>query len=80
MKYTYIKVEDWCSLWRGDELIAETHSLTIQDLADFAEQDGEIELVAISGYDTACDHEVTELQGFKGVTLDKWLSLAKEPA
>lgn len=79
MKITVVEVDDWTGMWKDDEFVMENHSLDFGLLRDTA--DGEPFVFEHHWLDgTAADREVIELGGFKGVTLNKWLSLGKEKA
>lgn len=83
MKYTYIKIEEWCGLWRGDELVSEGHDMSVGNLYDYTKQDGEFELVYYGypdegAHGDAFSHE-HDFGGFADKTLAEWLPLCGEP-
>jgi hypothetical protein len=66
-------------MWKDDTFVMENHSLEFSCLHDAA--GGEPFTFEHHWFDgTAADREVMALGGFRGVTLDKWLSLGKEKA
>lgn len=76
---TVLIVDDWAGLWRDDELMTEGHSVGVHDLAHVAEGEPFL-LVRKNVEGSKADEEVLSTGGFRGITLDKWLSLAEEPA
>jgi len=83
MKYTYIKIEEWCGLWRGDELVHEGHDMDIGLLYDFTKQDGEFELIYFGypdeGPNAAAFDPEQGFGSFADRPLAEWLPLCGEP-
>lgn len=84
MKYTFFRIEEWCGLFRGDELLYEGHSMDIVQLAEYTGQDdGDIELAAYNYPDEGPNAAAFDAeQGFGGFgdrPLSEWVELSGEP-
>ena len=77
MKLTVIACDDWSGLWIDGELVYEDHQIGIENITRRVSSDLSFTLEFVPAYDTAAEHLLGEQAGFKGITLDKWISLTQ---
>ena len=81
MIYTFIKIEEWCGLWKtdanGSELLYEHHDLTIPQLHDYT-KDSAFEL-EVHNYPDGVEGIFMDIGEFAARPLTFWRGWAEEP-